>query len=57
MHINNNLSKDLNAKPVGNKKFESSTLNGILKNGTTKINGTTNGQTKNSRITFGEIKK
>lgn len=60
MHINNNLSKDLNKAPfdagkVVHKKYESSTLNGILKNGATKVNGTTNGHTKN--ISFGEVKQ
>lgn len=56
-----NHNKNLNANELpfdvssfSNKKYENSTLNGILKNSTTKLNGATNGQTKN--ITFGEIK-
>lgn len=64
IHFNNNLTKDSNnsklpyeAAKNGLKKYENSTLqlNGILKNGTSKLNGTTNGQPKN--ISFGEVKQ
>lgn len=63
MHFNTNqggiVTKDLNKQSfdskAGNKKFENSTLNGILKNGTSKLNGNTNGQPKN--ISFGEVKQ
>ncbi|CRL07771.1 CLUMA_CG020725, isoform A [Clunio marinus] len=61
MHINNNLNKDLNGNKLpydvsklNIKKYETSTLNGILKNGSSKINGPANGHAKN--ITFGEVK-
>lgn len=58
LNLNNNHNKDLNANKLPfdvNKKFETSTLNGILKNSATKLNGSTNGHTKN--ITFGEVKQ
>lgn len=57
MNHNKNLNSNelpFDVSSVSNKKYETSTLNGILKNSTTKLNGATNGQTKN--ITFGEIK-
>lgn len=59
MYMNNSLNKELNklnfdASRNGVRKYEASTLNGILKNGTTKLNGA-NGQPKN--ITFGEVKQ
>lgn len=55
MNFNN---KEINKLPFdpsrgGLKKYETSTLNGILKNGTTKLNGANH--TKN--ITFGEVKQ
>lgn len=56
MQLNNNLNKDLpkssfDASKTGMKKFTNSTLNGILKNGASKVNG----HPKN--ITFGEVKQ
>lgn len=59
MHMNNNLNKELSKLSFdvsrnGVRKYEASALNGILKNGTTKLNGA-NGQPKN--ITFGEVKQ
>jgi hypothetical protein len=55
MQINHNLKSDLKNSPgngnYANKNFESSTLNSILKNSSSKQNGTTHGQTKN--ISFG----
>lgn len=65
MHFNTNLggimTKDMNKlsfdSKAGNKKFENSTLNGILKNGTTKLNGNPNGHTKNKVLSFGEVKQ
>ena len=62
MQLNNNLNKDsskssFEASKAGMRKYSNSnsTLNGILKNGTSKVNGTTNGQPKN--ISFGEVKQ
>lgn len=60
LNINNNLNKDstkssFESAQAGLKRYESSTLNGILKNGTTKVNGNSNGHPKN--ISFGEVKQ
>jgi len=60
MQFNNNLNKDsskssFDASKAGMKKYSNTTLNGILKNGSSKVNGTTNGHTKN--ISFGEVKQ
>jgi hypothetical protein len=56
LHINNSLKHDLKRNAEnGNfaaKKFESSTLNSILKNSSSKLNGSPHGHTKN--ISFGE---
>lgn len=54
LHIKNNLKKDSNTKN-GFKAYETSTLNGILKNGATKQNGASGGQPKN--ISFGGVKQ
>lgn len=63
IQFNNNLTKDSNntklpyeAAKNGLKKYETSTLNGILKNGSSKMNGTTNGQAPKN-ISFGEVKQ
>lgn len=60
IQFNNNLNKDpmkssFDASKGGMRKYSNSTLNGILKNGTTKVNGTANGHPKN--ISFGEVKQ
>lgn len=60
MQLNNNLNKDsskssFDASNAVMKKYSNSTLNGILKNGTSKVNGSTNGHPKN--ISFGEVKQ